>query len=142
MSAISRSIEVRASARAVLAVILDVASYPDWQREVHRAVVDETDEDGRPALTTITIRAVGQSGQYTVRYVYPAEHVVEYHLVRSTMMTRHDARFAVRERDGRCELTVAMDLALKWPLPTLVLDRLVAQGVRNMLRSVKRQAEG
>lgn len=142
MSSISRSIEISAPPQTVLGIILDVEAYPDWQREVHSVEVHATDDQGRPQQTTVTIRAVGQRGSYTVQYEYPSAEVVAYHLVGGDMMTRHDATFAVSDKGGgRTQFTVDMDLALVWPLPRLLVDQLIRKGVTDMLKRVKAQAE-
>lgn len=142
MSRSSRSIEVAAEPEAILRVVRDVTTYPDWQREIRSVEVASRDERGRPLRITVGVHAVGRGGWYTVDYAYPAEHVVAYHLVESDLMTRNDARFTVVAAGaGRSRLTVEMDLALRWPLPRAIVDRLVHRGVTDMLARVKDRAE-
>jgi ribosome-associated toxin RatA of RatAB toxin-antitoxin module len=137
-----RSIEVAASADTVLDFIIDVEGYPRWQKEVDSVTVHDTDDQGRPLSVTVRIKALGFSGFYTVAYSYPDDSTCEYHLTDGDMMSRHDARFTVVEtRPGRTTFTVEMDLALRWPLPRPVVNRLARNGVNEVLDAVKRQAE-
>ena len=143
MSPISKSIEISAPREKVLGVVLDVERYPDWQREVQKITVEQQDEQGRPLTTKVDVKAMGQSGYYRVRYEYPDADTVSYHLTEGDMMTKNDATFAVADKGrGVTQLTVGMDLALKWPLPAMMVNQLIIKGVKDMLKSVKKQAEG
>jgi ribosome-associated toxin RatA of RatAB toxin-antitoxin module len=141
MTAVRNSIRVAAEADAVLAIVLDVEGYPSWQAEVDHADVLEADASGRPLRTRIWINALGRAGNYTVAYEYPAPNEVRYHLVEGDMMSRHDARFHVTPVDGEVEFTVELDLALKWPLPAMLVGVLARKGVSEMLTAVKELAE-
>ena len=141
MTAVQDSIRVRADPEAVLAILLDVEGYPKWQSEVDHADVLDTDPAGRPLLTRIWIKALGQVGSYTVAYDYPSASEVRYHLVEGDMMSRHDATFRVTPRAGSVEFVVELDLALKWPLPSMLVGVLARKGVREMLEAVKQLAE-
>jgi hypothetical protein len=141
VTAIERSITVAAPADAVMAVLLDVASYPSWQREVARVEVAASDAAGRPVVATTWIRALGRAGSYTVRYSYPGLTVMRYELVEADMMSRHDGVFTVVDRGGSSELTVSLDIALKWPVPGPIVATFTRKGVADMLRAVKGRAE-
>lgn len=141
MGASSRSVDVRAEPGRILAVVLDLAAYPEWQKDIRRVDVLTRDDRGRPLRATMSVASMGFRGHYTVDYAYPSETTVEYHLVESDMMSRNDARFdAVPRPDGRTRLTVTMDLALAWPLPRLVVDRLVERGVEGALAAIAARA--
>lgn len=142
MTSISRSAEIAAPPAAVMAVLLDMEAYPDWQPEVAHVEVHERDDDGRAALATTSIKAVGRAGTYTVRYSYPSPTEMTYKLVRADMMSRHDGRFVVLGTGTGCRLDVAIDLDLKWPVPSVLLGTLVGKGVGDMLDAVTRLAEG
>ena len=141
MTAVRRSAPIPAPPAAVMAVLLDVESYPSWQREVARVEVAERDDAGRPVVATTSIRALGRAGSYTVRYAYPSATELHYHLVAADMMSRHDAAFTVSARESGCELTVELDIALKWPVPGPIVGTFMRKGVADMLRAVKGRAE-
>lgn len=141
MGATSGSVDVRAEPERVLAVVLDLGAYPEWQKDIRRVDGVTEDDLGRPLRATMHVAAMGFRGHYTVEYGYPDATSIEYHLVESDMMSRHDARFDARARpDGTTRLTVTMDLALVWPLPRLVVDRLVKRGVDTALVAVAARA--
>jgi hypothetical protein len=141
MTAVRDSIRVAATPEAVLAILLDVDGYPNWQSEVDHVEILDCDEAGRPLRTRIWIKALGRLGSYTVAYDYPSPDEVTYHLVEGDMMSRHDAAFRVRSADGGTELVAELDLALKWPLPGMLVGVLARKGVQDMLISVKGLAE-
>jgi hypothetical protein len=141
VSAVRGSIRVAAESEVVLGILLNVAAYPSWQREIDRVDVVARDERGRPARTRVWIKALGRAGSYTVAYRYPRTGEIEYHLVEADMMTRHDARFVVADDGAASELSVELDIALKWPVPAPLLNVLVRKGVNDMLDAVKSQAE-
>jgi ribosome-associated toxin RatA of RatAB toxin-antitoxin module len=142
VAATSRSVDVPAEPGRVLAVVLDLAEYPQWQKDIRNVEVLTSDERGRPQRATMSIAAMGFRGHYTVDYSYPSDTTVEYHLVESDMMSRNDARFdAVAGTDGTTRLTVTMDLALVWPMPRPVVDRLVKRGVENALAAIAARAQ-
>lgn len=142
MSSISKSIDVSAPADKILGIVLNVETYPDWQREVVKVEVLEKDDQGRPSKVTMHVKAMGKNGFYTVQYRYPSDSVAEYRLTEGDMMTKHDASFSVVDKgDGQSELTVAMDLALVWNLPETMINQLILKGVKDMLKGIKSQAE-
>lgn len=143
MSALSKSVEIAATPQQVLDVLLDVETYADWQKEVQQVEVVAKDDLGRPARTTVHVKAMGQSSSYTVEYDYPSDGVVEYHLVEGELMTKNDARFTTVDKgDGTTELTVEMDLALVWALPAVVTKQMIVKGIKDMCKGVKARAEG
>ncbi len=142
MTAVSKSLAVSAPAETILAIVLDVEAYPEWQKEVQKAVIEERDDQGRPARATMSVSAMGQEASYTVVYDYPNDKTVQYHLVEGDTMTKNDATFAVSDgQDGASELTVEMDLALTWNLPEFMITQVTLKGVKDMLRGIKKQAE-
>ncbi|MCW2722949.1 SRPBCC family protein [Pseudonocardia sp.] len=140
MSAISKSISVNAPEDQILGIILNVEDYPSWQKEVQKVEVLEKDDQGRPKQATMHVSAMGQAGYYTVEYSYPDGNV-EYHLLDGDMMTKNDASFTLAGNGGTTEVTVAMDLAIKWALPEFMVNQLILKGVKDMLKSIKTKAE-
>jgi hypothetical protein len=142
VATVRKSTEVRAEPSAVLAVLLDVEAYADWEREVRSVTVHERDEQGRPRSTTLRVGTGRIGGYYTVAYDYPDASTVVYRLTDSDLMSRHEARFsAVASRPGSTRFEVQMDLALRLPMPRILLDRWVTRSVDNLLTNVRARAE-
>lgn len=142
MTVVRGSIRIGAKPEAVRAILLDVNGYPNWQSEVDHVDILDADESGRPLRTKVWIKALGRLGNYTVAYDYSSPVEIAYHLVEGDMMSRHDASFQVASKNGETELAVELDLALKWPLPAMVVGALARKGLGDMLSAVKRLAEG
>jgi ribosome-associated toxin RatA of RatAB toxin-antitoxin module len=70
----SSSITIDAAPEAVLAVIRDLDSYPQWAKGISKAVVDEPGALG-PSKATFTANQSGFSDQYTLIYDWKADGV-------------------------------------------------------------------
>jgi hypothetical protein len=57
------------------------------------------------------------------------------------MMSRHDATFRLTPLADSVEFVVELALALRWPLPSMLVGVLARKGVREMLEAVKQLAE-
>jgi hypothetical protein len=142
MGVISKSAVVSAPSEKILGILLDVESHPSWQKEVQKVEVLESDDQGRPKQTRVSISAMGQNGSYSVRYDYPEPGKFEYRLVEGDMMTKNNASFTLVSCDGgNTEVFIAMDMNVKWALPEFMIDQLTLKGVKDMLKGLKSKAE-
>jgi ribosome-associated toxin RatA of RatAB toxin-antitoxin module len=142
MSAITKSITISASADTVLAVLLDVEDYPNWQRDIEKVEVLERDPQSRPKVAVLSIATEGQTATSTMSYEYLERYRFEYFLLESDVMTRSDGSYAIAPAgDGKVEVTVTLGLDVKWPLTQSEIDALVDRAVDTMLDLLKLRAE-
>jgi hypothetical protein len=142
MAPVTGSISIDAGPEAVLGILLDVAAYPSWQHGYERVEIQEADELGRPLQVKWHVTAMGQKASHSVRYVYTAPNRFEYHLFESEVTTRYDFLCSVDPApDGTSEVTVSQELALKWPMPKRLLERMGRKGIDSLLAALKTRAE-
>jgi carbon monoxide dehydrogenase subunit G len=142
MAPVTGSISVGADAQHVLGVLLDVGAYPTWLEGFEKVDVHQSDELGRPVLATWYVAAMGQRTSYTVRFSYPAENRYEYHLDKSEVTTKFDFTCEVAPADdGTTEVEVSQEVALRWPMPKRILDKMARKGIDGLLRALKTKAE-
>jgi carbon monoxide dehydrogenase subunit G len=65
-------IEVGATPRQVLEVIVDYPAYPEWATGVKGTRVEKRDSKGRPAEVSFEVSQMGVSARYTLAYRYKA----------------------------------------------------------------------
>jgi hypothetical protein len=142
MAPVTGSISIDAGPEAVLGILLDVTAYPSWQNGYERVEVQQADELGRPLRVKWHVTAMGQKASHSVEYVYTAPNRFEYHLFESEVTTRYDFLCAVESTtEGTSEVTVSQELALKWPMPKKLLERMGRKGIDSLLTALKARAE-
>jgi ribosome-associated toxin RatA of RatAB toxin-antitoxin module len=64
------SVRIEAPSAAIMAVIADVAAYPEWAEGVRTAEVVATEPGGRPERAAFRIGMAGIEATYTLLYAY------------------------------------------------------------------------
>ena len=119
------TITIGAPPDEVLAVIADVASYPEWTGQIKRAEVLETDPEGRPEQARFHMDAGVLKDEYVLRYVW-AEDGVSWKLVgKSSLQKGQVGSYALAPH----------------PDGTLVTYKLAVDIAMPMLGTFKRKAE-
>ncbi|MGW0534056.1 SRPBCC family protein [Streptomyces sp. NPDC003032] len=125
----------------VLATLRNVAAYPDWQPEIKSVEVLRLDGLGRPEEARMTVTSMGMSMALTLALEHEAREM-RWSLIEGDFVTRNDARYTVvGTADGRSELSLRQDLALKWHLPPVVARPMIARRIGATMDAVKRRAE-
>jgi ribosome-associated toxin RatA of RatAB toxin-antitoxin module len=142
MAPVTGSVVIGADAQHVFGILLDVAAYPTWLEGFEKVDVVQTDAQGRPELATWYVVAMGQRTSYTVRFSYPADYRYEYHLDKSEVTTTFDFTCAVTPADdGTTGVEVSQEVALRWPMPKRILEKMARKGIDGLLAALKTRAE-
>jgi ribosome-associated toxin RatA of RatAB toxin-antitoxin module len=119
------TIIIDASASAIMSVIADLPSYPQWSDGITSvAVLDE--DSGRPRTARFELSSGPIKDTYELAYTWHGDESVSWHLVRGDML---------RAMDGRYDLTVVA------PSSTEVRYRLMVDVKVPMIGMIKRKAE-
>ncbi len=111
------SIVVDAEPAAVMEVIGDFASYPDWAKGVREARVVEEGPEGWARQVFFRLDVAPIKDEYTLAYDWDGYDEVTWTLVSGKMLSALDGAYLLRDLgDGRTEVTYRLALDLSIPL--------------------------
>jgi len=135
-----RSIDVDAPRDEVLAVLLDVEAYPDWQPDVKEAEVLKTDAEGRPAESELVQDAQVKKIRVRVRYEHDGENGFSWSLVKGDVKAL-DGSYRLEDAGSGTRVTYSLvtdpgrtlSLLLRGPVVDRVRDHIM-DGTLNALK--------
>jgi ribosome-associated toxin RatA of RatAB toxin-antitoxin module len=136
----SSSITIDAEPSAVLDVIRDVESYPDWTGGIAKAVVLEPGKNG-PKKVTFSMSQSGMSDEYTLDYAWKADGVSWALDGSSKMMKSQKGSYQLTEKGGKTEVTYLLTLELKIPMIGLMKRKAEKMIIDSALKELKKRVE-
>jgi uncharacterized membrane protein len=132
---------VDAPPEQVLAVLLDVESYPSWQTIMKSCQVLERDDAGRPALVDFTVDAKVRTVHYVSRYRYDLPREFSWELERGDL-ERNSGRYQLSPRpDGGTDVTIDISFApgfyVPGPLTAVIRDQSLRASIRELRRHLR-----
>jgi hypothetical protein len=140
-------IDIAADREAVWSVVADVASYPQWAKDVRHAEVLEVDDEGRPAVAEYRAGAYGVTIGYVVRYRYELPDAVGWELVRSSELRRMDGEYRCTERAGAgagsalTHVTYRLSVDLRIPVLPMLKRRAEKLIIRTALQDLRARVQ-
>lgn len=139
--AVSESITVQAGADAVMDVIADFDTYPEWQDEIKAVEVLETDDDGWGVSVRYTVDAKIFSMTYVLAYTY-TDDAMHWTLVEGDQVRKIDGTYRLEEgADGTTRVTYDLDVELAIALPKMLRRKAAQRIVDSALKGMKRRVE-
>jgi ribosome-associated toxin RatA of RatAB toxin-antitoxin module len=136
------SIVVNAGPAAVMAVVADVAAYPDWVGAVESAEVLEAGPDGRPLRARFVVDAMVTKDEFVNAYTWDGDASVSWKLVESKMMASQDGSYTLADLgDGRTEVTYDLTVELNIKLPGMLRRKVQSGVVDAALKDLKKHVE-
>jgi Polyketide cyclase / dehydrase and lipid transport len=138
----AETVVVAATMKRVLATIRDVASQPEWVREILEAEVLEQYPDGTPATACFSATSPVGKDTYTLTYQHAGEGM-SWSLVKGRLQTGQDATYTLRSL-GRSTTEVTFDLTIhhNLPLPGFLRGRVIRGLVHSTVDGLKGYVEG
>ena len=138
------SITVNATPEQVMAVIADVAAYPEWTGAVKSAeVVTEYEDNGRPADVRFELEAGPIKDAYTLAYEWDDDHEVRWTLVEAGLLRAMDGSYTLDDAgDGSTEVTYALSVDVSIPMLGMMKRKAEKVIIDTALRGLKRRVEG
>jgi uncharacterized membrane protein len=137
----SKTITVDAPIDDVLNTIRDVASQPDWVKEVLEAEVLEEYEDGTPAKARFKASTPVGSDRYTLAYEHSSSGMT-WHLLEGRLQTAQDASYDLRRLDRQhTEVTFRLTITHGLPLPGFLRSRVINGLAFSTVSGLKRYVE-
>lgn len=126
----------------MLAILLDVESYPAWQATVDSVEVVERDPQGRPLVCRFNAVEGDLEANWILQYDYSELFRFEYFMLEGTAMKRNDGSYAIAERpDGTSEVSATIGFDLDWPLPAAQIEQLAGVAINALFEAIKTRAE-
>ena len=141
------SVEVDAAPEAVLGVIADFESYPEWTGAVKSAEVLAADEDGWAEQVRFTLDAGAIRDTYTLAYVWDVAEdstgTVSWTLVEAGMLRAMDGAYQLGGlAGGRTQVTYRLSVDVKIPMLGMLRRKAEKVIIDTALNELKKRAEG
>jgi hypothetical protein len=141
----TQTMEIAASPKRILDVLLDFDSYHTWARDLKGVTVESRDEQGRAREVTFRAAAMGRSTSYTLHYHYDDEpYRMSWELVRGDIMRDILGSYLLEPVAGdnsRTNVTYDLRVDLVVPLPGFVKRRAEARIIDTALRQLRDRLE-
>jgi ribosome-associated toxin RatA of RatAB toxin-antitoxin module len=137
----SSSITIDADKAAVMAVIADFESYPEWASMIKKVSVDETDAEGRGTQVTYTMDAGMLSDTYTLAYDWQGADRLDWHLVKSKTMKNQTGSYILEDAGGSTNVTYQLTVELNIPVLGMLKRRGEKMIIDTALKGLKKRVE-
>lgn len=133
--------DIAAPPTAVLDAIIDVASYPQWQRDVRSVEVLAHDAQGRPARARFVVDARLFTATYTLDYAY-GDGTVRWELVHSDQLRQLDGGYTVVDAGGGASrVTYELEADPTISVPRFMRRAAAEKIVRSALDNLRQRVE-
>ncbi len=137
------TIEVDATPAELMAVVTDLDAYPEWLTDVKAVEVLDTDSDGRPTASTMTVDVTLREVTYTLDYEYDGDQRMAWTNRPGGDLKLVEGSYEFEETEDGATL-VTYDLAIEpgFPVPGFLLKRAAKHITSAALSGLKKRVEG
>ena len=141
MTEVSRSsILIDADPAAVMKVIADFPSYPQWITFIQAVEVLDSDETGRPTVVRFVLDAGVVVDDYALAYTW-ADDEVSWQLVRATSIKAMDGSYQLKPVERGTEVAYALSIDIDMPLLGVFKRKAEQVLIDTALRALKVRVE-
>src|ERR1700716_867938 len=126
MPLVSKTVEVGASAEAVMSIVADCEAYPRWNEEIKGCWVLAHYDDGRPSQLRLDVVVQGQSGTFITAVYYPGPNEIYTVLQQGDDLDKQEQKFSVVPIGPTSLLTVDLDVETKLAIPKTMVKKAIA----------------
>lgn len=134
-------IEILADPATILATIADFPTYPEWSSAHKSAVIEETDERGRPTRVRMMMSMVGITDEQLVDYTWTGEEKVSWTLVESAQQRSQEGSYELVPTAAGTTVAFALDVEIKIPIPGFLLNRAKKSALETATKGLKKRVE-
>ena len=139
----AETIHIDADPRTVMAVIADIASYPEWVSEYAETEVIEVDAEGYPTVARLVLEAAVLKDTMVLKYDWPADrNSVRWSLVSSTLLKSLDGAYRLSPSAGGTDVTYELSVDLTVPMIGLLKRKAERRLTETALKDLKKRVEG
>jgi uncharacterized membrane protein len=138
---VSDNIDVEATAQEIFGVASDFAAYPEWNANIKRVEIKETDDEGRATLVWYEVDAKVKTITYTLGYDYSeAPGAFSWDLVDGDVKALSGS-YEFDEFDDVTEVRYETRIDPGFPLPGFLKRQGEKQIVKGALSDLKKRVE-
>jgi ribosome-associated toxin RatA of RatAB toxin-antitoxin module len=137
----SSTILVSAPPAAVMSVIADFPSYPEWAQGMKRAEVQETFADGRAKDVLFEIAEGPIKDTYTLTYDWHGDESVDWTLLQGKMLKKLDGTYRLRPKGQDTEVTYQLEAELSIPMIGMLRRKAEKVIIDAALKGLKKRVE-
>jgi Polyketide cyclase / dehydrase and lipid transport len=138
----SSSIMVAADPAAVMRVIADFGSYPEWATGVRRAEIVEAGPDGRALRVRFALDAGVIKDSYVLAYEWDGDTAVSWQLAEAgSMVTEMSGAYQLAGDGGATKVSYELTVATRVPMLGLIRRRAERAIIDTALKGLKSRAE-
>lgn len=141
MPFVSKTVEVDADAAAILGIVGDFESYPQWNDEVKAVFVLARYNDGRPSQLRVDTEIQGTQGTFIQAVYYPSSVQIQTVMQQGELFTKQEQLFSVVEMGPTSLLTVDLDVEVSLPIPNVMMKKVVNDVLDHLADNLKTRAE-
>jgi len=141
MPFVSKTVEVDADAAAILGIVGDFESYPQWNDEVKAVFVLARYNDGRPSQLRVDTEIQGTQGTFIQAVYYPSSVQIQTVMQQGELFTKQEQLFSVVEMGPTSLLTVDLDVEVSLPIPNVMMKKVVNDVLDHLADNLKIRAE-
>ena len=139
--AINDSIEIEAPAQRIFEVATDFATYPEWNENMKRVEIKETDAEGRPSRVWFEVDVKIKTVSYTLEYDYSkAPEKFSWKKVDGDVKELTGS-YTFDEFGSETDVTYEVAIDPGFPVPKLLKRQAEKQIVRGALHDLKKRVE-
>lgn len=141
MPLVSKTVEVAADAAAILGIVADFETYPQWNDEVKAVYILARYDDGRPSQLRVDTVVQGHEGTYIQAVYYPGPGQIQTVMQQGDIFAKQDQLFSVVGMGPVSLLTVDLDVEVSFAVPNLMVKKLVNDALDHLAGNLKSRAE-
>lgn len=118
-----REVLIEASPDAVMSVLLDLESLPEWSSAHKEIEILERDAEGRPSKARQVVKIVGVSDEQVLEYHFDGP-VVSWTLISSSQQRAQEGRYTLTPQgDSSTQVRFELTVDLVAPLPGFLVKK-------------------
>ena len=137
----SSTITIAAPPAQVLAVIADIASYPEWTGQIKSAEVLSTDADGHPEQARFVMDAGVLKDEYVLQYVWNATGVSWELVGKSSVQKSQVGSYKLAALGDGTEVTYQLAVDISMPMLGMFKRKAEKMIMDSALKELKKRVE-
>jgi ribosome-associated toxin RatA of RatAB toxin-antitoxin module len=138
---VSKTVEVTASAEAIMAIVADFEAYPEWNEEINGCWILHRYDDGRPSQLRLDTTVQGMNGTYIQAVYYPQPNQIQTVMQQGDLFSKQEQVFSVVAMGATTLLTVDLDVEVSMPVPAMMVKKVVNDALDHLAGNLKARAE-